>query len=196
MKHIKAKNHKAPNGLSQWPRSTKDSNEDDAEEFLNHNSKWIVDVASAQDVPSSEDLDTNQVKCLLSTLHFQSCALNQMHSTTRVSCAPIEESNSSEKRRFHALVSLVEEFKPHFNTYVLWEPHTYNFAEDQLPHGEPNSIFTQSLLCNTDVASFIGYEFFNHHTPVELANNDCLSAMKLFPCQSLTTFQLSKDNCL
>ena len=128
LKHIKAKNHKAPNGLSQWPQSTKDSNEDDAEEFLNHfigNSKWIVDVASAQDVPSSEDLDTNQVKCLLSTLYFQSHALNQMHSTTGVSCAPIKESDSSEKRRFHTFVSLVEESKPHFNTYICPMRTTY-----------------------------------------------------------------------
>ena len=69
---------------------------------------------------------------------------------------------------------MVEESEPHFNTYIPWELHTYNFAEDQLPHGEPNSIFTQSLLCNTDVASFISYEFFNCHTPVELADNDCL----------------------
>ena len=121
MKHIKAENHKAPDRLSQWPWSAEDSDDDDAKEFLNHfigNSKWIMDVVSAQDVPSSGDLDRNQVKCLLSTLHFQSRALNQMNSTTRVSYAPIEESDSSEKGKFHAFILLVEESEPHFNTYI------------------------------------------------------------------------------
>ena len=99
MKHVKADNHKAPNGLSWQPRSAKDSDDDDAEEFLDcfiGNSKWIMDVASTQDIPSSKILDRNQVKCLLSTLHFQSHALNQMNLTTGVSYAPIEESDSSE----------------------------------------------------------------------------------------------------
>ena len=182
MKHIKAENHKAPDGLSWQPWSAEDSDDDNAEEFLDHfigNSKRIAGVASAQDNPSSEDLDTNQVKCLLSTLHFQSRALDQMNSTTGVSYAPIEESNPSEKRKFCAFVSSVEESEPHFDTYIPWEPHTYNFAEDQLPHGEPDSIFTQSLLRNTDVASFIGYEFFDRRTPVELADNDCLLGDKI-----------------
>ena len=117
-----------------------------------------MDVVSAQDVPSSEDLDRNQVKCLLSTLHFQSCALNQMNLTTGVSYAPIEESDSSEKGKFCAFVSSVEESEPHFDTYIPQEPCTYNFTKNQLPHTESDSLFTLSLLCNTNVASFIGYE--------------------------------------
>ena len=97
-----------------------------------------------------------------------------MNSTTGVSYALIKERNSSEKRKFRAFVSSVEESEPHFDTYIPQEPCTYNFTEDQLPHGEPDSIFTQSLLHNTDVASFVSYEFFDCHTPVELADNDCL----------------------
>ena len=121
MKHIKADSHKAPDGLSRRPRSAEDSDDDDAEEFLDcfiGNSKRIVGVASAQDVPSSKDLDTNQVKCLLSTLHFQSHALDQMNSTTGVSYAPIKERSSSEKRKFRTFVSSLEESKPHFDTYI------------------------------------------------------------------------------
>ena len=176
MKHIKADSHKAPDGLSRRPRSADDSDEEDAEEFLDRfigNSKRIAGTSEDQDNHTTEELDTNEVKCLLSSLHFQSRALDQMNSTTGVSYAPVEE-DSSPTGKYRAFVSSVEESEPHFDTYVPREPRTYNFAEEQLPHAEPDSIFTQSLLRNTDVASFVGYEFFDRHTPVELADNDCL----------------------
>jgi len=89
-------------------------------------------------------------------------------STTGVSYAPVEE-NNLETGKFRPFVSSLEESEPHLDTYT-----PKSFEDDRFLSADPDSIFTESLLRNIDTASFVGYEFFDRNTPVELTDYECL----------------------